>query len=381
MFTVKTRRRAAIFAVAVFLAVSVSATYLAARNYSGETLRSRAEEAFKSATGYSLSLGRPVVSVEDEITFTQAVVSVEGRAVITSGAVTVSGLPKPRKDWQPDGIEAHKIALVVGLDNPPQGLSSVAALANILEKGASLHIVLPDTFIVDAAVSDLPHTRYFASAAVFAEKGVLELAPSEGKAPAGWSFSVTPTQATLSANISDNSDPVAQSVVRGAGKTVLEKAENAAEGSFIARWDAEGQTVSFANPGGWRLPSSAATGLPVKVPEGDIAVRVTAFTVKNGAVTSLDATVDYSAPKVTSSALSQLLGLVGISALSGQGVPPLFENVHASVDLSMRDGVIAVKPVAGKPALIWAEAAGRPIPLVTASGQATLASLSEKAPE
>jgi len=64
---------------------------------------------------------------------------------------------------------------------------------------------------------------------------------------------------------------------------------------------------------------------------------------------------------------------VGLAGLTGENVPPAFENVRIAADLALADGVLSAKPAAGKPALIWSEVDGQTIVIFAAEAHAPFA--------
>jgi hypothetical protein len=378
MIHVRVRRRLAIAAIAIFLAASATATYVICSQYAPRSLRARAEAALAAATGIEIELGAASISINDTATFSGAAIrGNNGLQLVVTGPVEVAGLPKPFGPWLPTRIRLSDLSIGADLSDKGAGLQSVALLATLLDKAEGIEVVLPDEITVEVNYGDVKGEEFTAASAGFVKSRALDLTPKDRKAP-NTHFTMTLAEAALSAPLGNADDLLTQQIAKSAGKSVLGDSPNASSGRLAARWTADGEQIEFANPDGWEIPASAAEAFGFKIGDGKATIRVTAFTVKDGQVTALDGSFEYGSKAMQSKTIAGWLDALGMKGLDAPGTPPRFENVQMAGAFTLKDGFITVKPLSGKPALVWSEVAGARIVLFNGEGRVALSDFTAK---
>ena len=373
MLHVSIRRRIAVTTIAVVLTALAVATAVIARNYAPRSLRKRAETALRDATRTSVTVGRPTVSVDGSVTFSNAAVSSEGGVFLRCGPVRVSGLPDIGGQWRPREIHVTQVVIIADFSSPDGWRRPVAALCALLDKASGLRISAPPDVLVDAVYEGIEPAKFSAACAQFIEKRTLELAPRMRNAAGDSAFTIETDHASFAAPLDNPEDVFAQAIAVKAGRALLSDAANRNEGRLTALWSGDGEKVTFSNPKGWILGPSVVSRLASRIGNATLEVAVTSFTSLNGVISDVAGAVFCSVETVESKTLSEWLAAAGIQALSGTGIPAQFENVRIAADFSARGGTLAVRPAAGKPAFIWCEVGAQAIPLFSGEGSAPVA--------
>ena len=372
MIHVRVRRRFAIAAIAIFLAASATATWAICTQYAPRTLRARAEGALRAATGVEIELGAATISINDTATFDGAAVRTNGGPQLAAaGPVEVSGLPKPFGPWRPKRITLSDLSVEVELSGKGAGLQAVALLASLLDKADGIEAGLPDEITVRVSYADVKDAEFTAASGGFVKGRTLDLVP-KGRTAADTHFIMTSAEAELSARLGSSDDLLTRQIAKSAGKAVFGDSADAAAGRLGARWTVDTETVSFANPAGWDVPAKAAEAFGFEIGDGKAAIRVTAFTVANGKITALDGSFEYASKAMQSKTIAGWLDALGMKGLDAPGTPQRFENVEMAGAFTLKDGFVTVKPLSGKPALVWREAAGGTIVLFNGEGRVAL---------
>jgi len=239
-----------------------------------------------------------------------------------------------------------------------------------LDKASSIEIALPENFEVHLNYSGAATLQYAAASAVFLQKRMLEL-DNRNSGPRDYSLIVSIPEALLASPIDSPGDALVQAVAASAGNAVLVRTANPTDGRLTAAWDEDSETVEFSNPGGWTISDAETLNFTGKT--GSLHARIDSFTAVDGDLAAFEGSFEYSADEVASKTLSGWLAAVGLAGLTGENVPPAFENVRIAADLALADGVLSAKPAAGKPALIWSEVDGQTIVIFAAEAHAPFA--------
>ena len=126
MIHVKTRRRLAASVIVLFLAVSLTLTYTARREWAPSALVERARREFHDATGLDVySLPVQPSFVDNTVVFDGASIGNADGEILSASKVAVTGLPRPGSAWKPERLDLAQLTASVhlrgGLQLPHDG--------------------------------------------------------------------------------------------------------------------------------------------------------------------------------------------------------------------------------------------------------------------
>ncbi len=377
MLSMRSRRRVAAVAVAVFAVVSGTLTFIVTREYSPDGLRKRAAAAFESATGHRVRLGAARVSLDGAVSFEGAAVMEGDARLLSAGEVIVTGLPRPILPWRPKAVAATQVTLHIDLSDAATRLEPLTILAELLSRSNGVKLTAPEFVTVEVAAPGEEPSRYLARTDGFLAQRRLEITrvgqAVDAKAKDACLFVATPEAITLDADAARCMMPLAQAIARNAGAPVWSAVDAPMTGRFAARWTTDAASVTFTNAAGWRVTDPAATS-GLTAPLGELAVMLDSAAVAGGRVTAADGTVALRADRMTAAQAAGWLEAFGIVGGAG-GAPAVLEGAHFDAAFAYRDGAVTVRPVAGKPGLVWRETEAGPVVVFSGSGEADLESL------
>lgn len=282
MLNVRKRRWLAVTIIVAFTAVSLLWVFLALAKYSPDSLTRRAAAAVKEAAGADATIDAGTVSVDGRFTSASAqVAGGDGAPIIAAKGITVTGLPEGPRIWRPTKIAISSVELSVDPSNPAIGLAAVRMADRALDRADGIAVELPYMATVSVAYGGAAKA-FQAPTGAFLAKRVIELPTPPTNDPTPWTFTITPTEAVMSASV--DAERLAMTVAQAAGKGLLDRAENYDQGQFIVRWNADGETAAFVNKRGWKVPAEAVKSLGAKVEGDGDTVSVVSFTSKNGKI-------------------------------------------------------------------------------------------------
>ena len=130
--------------------------------------------------------------------------------------------------------------------------------------------------------------------------------------------------------------------------------------------------MRFKNDAGWELTDAAVESVGLTLPAGRLDARVSAFEVTGRRLESLEGYFEYSCERIAAGTLSAWLEAASLAGLRESDAPRYFENVHVAARFELKDAVVAVEPLEGRPALVWAEVNGETIILSNGPGRVGL---------
>ncbi len=363
MIHVKTRRRLAASVIVLFLAASLTLTYMARREWAPGALVERARRDFHDATGLNVTFSGATVFVDNTVVFDGASIGNADGEILSASKVAVTGLPRPGSAWKPERLDLAQLTASAHLRGGLQ-LRTMVIMDGLMEEAGIIRVTLPEYITVEIRHPGVGVVDYGAPGASFRHKRILELVPVDRQAPESFEFTVAPTEATLRDDLNDAGDPLVKALV-DAAQVVLARTDQPSSGHLTAVWKKGTEKVTFENETGWRLESDRFASL---AKDGELRVVLTSFVTEDGRLAALDGSIEAFMPLAKSQVLAECLAAVGLSGLSGDGVPDAFENVHVALGFSARDGQVKIRPQDERPALIWSEVDGKPIALFTGEG-------------